>query len=231
MFPNKNIESEGILYIFVTKTQKMEETVELVCRWAEFKKAHPNASIEDFCRYYIIEQRESTKQESLVGGVIPDSASGLLVKLLARIARIHATYVSMVLEEEAVSRIEEVGILATLYQMGHPKKSEVIYSNLLDFSSGTDMIARLKTKGFVNESEDKEDKRSKRLSLTKEGKKVFLKVIQKIVRVANLLTYDMSEDDKKLCIQLLKHIDIKFSAVVHKHKGRKFDDVYREMTS
>lgn len=44
-----------------------------------------------------------------------------------------------------------------------------------------------------------------------------------------MLMNDLTADDKELCIQLLKNIEIKFSALWQKHKGKEFDDIYEEL--
>jgi hypothetical protein len=48
--------------------------------------------------------------------------------------------------------------------------------------------------------------------------------------VAKMMTNDLTEDDKELCIQLLKNIEIKFSALWQQHKGKPFDEVYKSVT-
>jgi len=40
---------------------------------------------------------------------------------------------------------------------------------------------------------------------------------------------DLADDNKELCIQLLKHTEIKLSALWQKHKGKAFDDIYLEL--
>jgi len=47
---------------------------------------------------------------------------------------------------------------------------------------------------------------------------------------AMMLMYDMGNDDKELCIQLLKNVEIKFSALWQGHKGKAFEEVYTEVT-
>jgi hypothetical protein len=48
-------------------------------------------------------------------------------------------------------------------------------------------------------------------------------------KVASMMTKELSEDDKQLCIQLLKNIEIKFSKVWQQHKGKPFDEVYENV--
>jgi len=48
-------------------------------------------------------------------------------------------------------------------------------------------------------------------------------------KVAGMMTNDLSEDDKQLCIQLLKNIEIKFSGFWQQHKGKTFDEAYQNI--
>jgi hypothetical protein len=43
------------------------------------------------------------------------------------------------------------------------------------------------------------------------------------------MMHDLSNDDKELCIQLLKNVEIKFSALWQSHKGKAFEDIYKEV--
>jgi hypothetical protein len=44
-----------------------------------------------------------------------------------------------------------------------------------------------------------------------------------------MMMNDLTEDDKQLCIQLLKNVEVKFSALWQKHKGRDFEEIYKEI--
>jgi hypothetical protein len=44
-----------------------------------------------------------------------------------------------------------------------------------------------------------------------------------------MILNDMSEDDKALCIQLLKNIEVKFSALWQKHKTKEFDEIFEDL--
>lgn len=207
----------------------MEKTIELVNLWGAFATQHPDASIEDFCRHLLIHKRETENKGPLLGGVVPMHTDGMLMKLIGRIHKLHVFYASAAFEGTSLGQLEEFGLLATIQQRGNPKKSELIYSNLLELSSGTDMVNRLKYKGLVKEFDDKDDKRSKRLSLTPLGEKTMSVCIHRVLRLAKMMLYEMTEDDKQLCIQLLKHVEIKFAGLVQQHKGETFDDIYKEL--
>jgi DNA-binding MarR family transcriptional regulator len=119
--------------------------------------------------------------------------------------------------------------LQTIRKEKNPKKTEVIYANLFELSSGTDMLNRLQKRGLIKEYADKEDKRSKRIELTSKGEKVAAACVGKIEKNATMIMHDLTDNEKALCIQLLQGIEIKFSALWQKHKGREFDEIYDEL--
>jgi len=210
----------------------MNKTVALVNLWADFEKKHPNGSIEDFCRYHLAHAEKTARQEGvLVGGVVPVVREGLLMKIIGRISKLNMSYANIALEGTGLKQIEEFGILQTIKQAQSPKKTEVIYANLFELSSGTDMLARLQNRGLIKESADKEDKRSKRLELTAKGEKVIKASSAQIEKNATMLLHTLAAEDQELCIQLLKNIEIKLSEQWQKHKGKTFDEIYEELMS
>ncbi|PUZ25066.1 hypothetical protein DCC81_12190 [Chitinophaga parva] len=207
----------------------MNKTVALVNEWGKFEAQHPDGSLEDFCRHYLAHQEQQQPKGKLVAGVVPDVPDGLLLKIIGRIQKLNLYYAHLALKETEVNQLEEFGMLTYIHQEKHPRKTDVIYASLFELSSGTDMLNRLKAKGLIEEQEDKEDKRSKRLSLTPRGEKVMAKCKARILRNANMIMKDLSQDDKLLCIQLLRNVEIKFSALWPTHRNSTFEAVYREV--
>ncbi|MBS1689676.1 MAG: winged helix DNA-binding protein [Bacteroidetes bacterium] len=204
-------------------------TIELVNLWGAFEKKYPDGTIDDFCRHHLAQKKEKKLTSPLVGGVVPGFVDGLLLKIIGRISKLNMAYANMALKGTGLNQIEEFGLLMTIRQEKNPKKTEVIYANLFELSSGTDMLNRMKKRGLIKEYSDLEDKRSKRLELTSKGEKVAEDCKGRIVRNAKMMMHDMHDDDKKLCVQLLKDTEIKFSALWQKHKGKEFDDIYTEI--
>ncbi|NIG54764.1 MarR family winged helix-turn-helix transcriptional regulator [Chitinophaga sp. Cy-1792] len=208
----------------------MNKTVELVNHWGNFEEKHPNGSIADFCRYYLARQEKEPKTSGkLVGGVVPQVKAGLLMKIIGRISKLNMSYANIALEGTGLHQIEEFGILQTIRQEQAPRKTEVIYANLFELSSGTDMLNRLKKRGLIKEYADKEDKRSKRIELTAKGEKVIRDSTAKIEKNATMLLHTLADDDKDLCIQLLKEIEIKLSEKWQRHKGKGFDEIFEDL--
>ena len=207
----------------------MNKIIKLVNEWGGFEADHPDANIDDFCRHYLATHQQHKNIGPLTGGVVPPTSEGLLLKMIGRIHKLNMSYANNALENTGVKQVEEFGILLTVQQERNPKKSEVIYANLFELSSGTDMLNRLIKRGLIKEYDDKDDKRSKRIELMPAGEKAIELCIARMRKVAALMTIDLSEDDKQLCIQLLKNIEIKYSALWQQHKDKPFDEVYDGM--
>ncbi|WP_436486339.1 MarR family winged helix-turn-helix transcriptional regulator [Chitinophaga sp. ARDCPP14] len=208
----------------------MNKTVELVRLWGEYEQRHPDASIEDFCRSQLATAIKKKKTVVFKGQLQPD-LNGALVKLISRIGKFHMVYTNKALEGTGLDQIEEFGMLVTIFNQKNPIKSEVIFSNILDLSSGTNILGRLKERGLINEYTDKEDKRVKRLKLTASGDETLKKAKQQILKVVAMLTQDLTEDDKQLCLQLLRPVDARFSAVIQKQKNKSFKEIFEENKS
>jgi DNA-binding MarR family transcriptional regulator len=204
----------------------MNKTVNLVNEWGNYEAKHPDATIEDFCRYYLTQQKEQKTKGPLVGGIIPNFNDGLLIKIIARIGKLNSYYANLALDGTGLNQMEEFSMLITIKHQKNPKKVEIINANLLELSSGTDMLNRIKKRGLIKEYNDKEDKRAKRIELTSQGNKVVELCMERIRKNSKLLLNDLTEDDKELCIQLLKNVEIKFSSLWQQHKNKSFDEVY-----
>ncbi|MFD0999448.1 MarR family winged helix-turn-helix transcriptional regulator [Ohtaekwangia kribbensis] len=208
----------------------MNKTVELVNEWAKFEINHPEGSIADFCRYFLAHQNENKAKGTLVGGVVPNFTGGLLMKVIGRISKLNMLYANMALKDTEVNQIEEFGMLMTIRQNKSPRKTDVIYDNLHELSSGTDMLRRLQKRGLIKEYVDKNDKRSKRVELTTKGERTVEHCYQQIVKNARMMTHELADDDKKLAIQLLKGIEMKYSSLWLQHKSKSFSEVYMSIT-
>lgn len=207
----------------------MNKTAELVSVWATYELSHPKAEIADFCRYYIT----STKQmptKGFLDGIVPPDLQSTMAKLTGRIYKLHLGYAVSALKKIGLNTFDEFTFLNSVYKMNEPMKTEVIYQNFNELSSGLLIIDRLKKSGYLTEQDNKNDKRSKRLKLTKKGTDTLLSCYNTMQHVNELFFNEMQEDDLQLCIHLLTPLEIKFSGLWKLHKGKEFTENYREIT-
>lgn len=205
----------------------MNNTVELVRLWGEFEKYNPNGSIEDFCRERIASKTKETTDTSTSVKLAPD-INGRLTKLIGRIAKYQNLYMNKALTNTGLMQIEEFGLLATIYNLDNPKKSEVISDNLMEISSGANMLIRLKDRKLILEHADTIDKRAKKIKLTAKGEKVLMEAKSQILKVVKFLLQDLNDTEKLTCITLLTRVNESLSSKFHKHKNQDFDFIFSE---
>lgn len=197
-------------------------------RWGAFEEQHPNATLEDFFRYQLSAPPPALQEEAAEGQLVPD-INGRLMILLRRIGKYHIFYSNKALEGTGLDQIEEFGILVTIHNQVNPIKSEAIYNNVIELSSGTNMLIRLKKRGLINEYADQEDKRVKRLQLTAKGKETLQKAKVLVLQVAKLMLHNLSDEDKQLCLQLLTPVQNRFDGLVQKQKNKTFGEIFKSM--
>jgi len=205
----------------------MNQTVELVRLWGEYEKENPEGTIETFCRHVLA---SSIKKERAIPSQLqmhPD-LNGALIKTISRIGKFQEIYTKKALAGTGLDQIEEFGMMAAIFNLKNPPKSEAIFTNMLELSSGTNILIRLKNKQMISEYADAEDRRVKRLQLTKKGEKVLKEAKEKILKVVNMLTRRMGDEDKLLCLQLLSPIETSFFPLIQKQKNKSFEEIYAE---
>lgn len=208
----------------------MDSTIELVQLWAAFQEEYPGSSVEDFCRHHLATGKARQDAAKVMAGLkTPIHVDGLLFRLISRISKIHLSLIKVALQPMGLTQMEEFGLLLFLSQAKDTRKSEVIFANLLELSSGTDMVNRLVDRGLVAEVDDKEDKRSKRLRLTPKGLSLVKESMKPIGTLANKLASVLSTEDKEIMVQLLHQIESRFAPMVPVAKGTTFDEVLKDV--
>jgi DNA-binding MarR family transcriptional regulator len=202
----------------------MNKTVELVNEWARFEEKYPEGSIGDFCRYYLGHNAQKDKPD--FARFNPYQLNGALLRTIGRIGKFNMLYANISLKDTGLNQIEEFGLLLTIEQEKNPRKSDIIQANLQELSSGTDMLNRLKSRGLIEEYNDPEDKRSKRVKLTSVGEKVLLAAKKRIGKMSTIMLANMPDEDKKLCISLLKELEIKYSEHWQQDKNKTFEEIF-----
>jgi len=206
----------------------MKRIVELVNEWATFEEQFSDASIEDFCRYYLIRKRESESKEFLYDGIVPPDTNTSLSKLLGRIGGVINIYARLAIQKTELKRMEEFLFLNVIKWNKEMRKTDAINYNMLELSTGIDILNRMVEDQLITERVDDNDKRSKLLKVTNKGEQMLFQCYRQLSKMSDVLFNDLPEDDKKLCIQLLKGIEIKHSKQVIEYKNKDLDKVYEE---
>ncbi len=125
---------------------------------------------------------------------------------LSRLSKFAKRYSKVALRASPLAGIDDFVILVSLTE-GPSGKSEVIARNLIEFNTGIGIIRRLLRNGLIEEIEDKEDKRSKRVRITPGGFGVLEQIYQGLDATSHIITADLSEGEKNHLLGTLQHLD------------------------
>lgn len=187
------------------------KTADLVTQWAAFEEVAPNAEIEDFCRHYLAKKREEEHKVRFSGSTVPPDAPSILAKMLGRLVKLHASRALHVLRIHNVATMDDFIFLNSIATLNDPKKTQVIYSNFNELSSGLLVLGRLKSQGHITERPDKDDRRVKRLAITRKGRTVLGKCYVALSALNKDFYKDIPENEIRECILSLSKTETRMA--------------------
>jgi DNA-binding MarR family transcriptional regulator len=116
-------------------------------------------------------------------------------------------YCKEALTNSKINTPDEYSFLYHLSLVDSFRKMELIHIHLLEAPSGIEVIRRLLKKGFIEEFEDKEDKRAKRVKITNEGRAETEKLTPEMKNVYSKMAANMSSKQKIHMIAFLKELN------------------------
>lgn len=207
----------------------MNKTVLLVNEWAAYEAQHPEASLDEFCRHYLLRKKEGEEQQlSGAQGHQPPTPHLALLKLMGVIMRLHGIYNALAIKNVEIRRDEDFYFLNHIKHAKNPRKTEIIHAFMLELTTGLSILAGLKDNGLIDEVDDLEDKRSKRVSITPKGEAVLLDCYRQFGKVGALLFKDVPVEDAQLCVQLLQRVVQRYMPLAQQHRNRDFEEVFVE---
>jgi len=133
-----------------------------------------------------------------------DNTIGRLFIYMSRYAK---SYVKKTLDGTALQSPEDFTSLAILLTHESLSKSDLISRNIQEKTSGTEVIRRLIQAGLVTQLDDENDKRSKRISITDQGKQLLYKVFDEMNDVGKMVSGNLSLSEKLNLQYLLQKLD------------------------
>lgn len=209
----------------------MNKTVELVKEWGAYEETHPEASIEEFCRYYLTAQRSKQELPPIFQGkAIPPKPGSFLMKLMGYIGKVFETYArSAFAEITDIKQPEDFYFLNYIKHNDSCRKTDVINNFLMGLSTGIDVLNRLIANGLIEERPDPYDKRARLVTLTVKGGEVLEACYRQSQMVSEIVFHDMSEDDIQLVIQLLRGVEAKHSPLISELRDKPIHEVYEKV--
>ena len=178
------------------------------------KGNHEEYSIDEFIGYL---NKKSGSQELDIREISGDNNTwikddyrtatrdiSILIVLMNRYAK---WYIKKVLKDSHLRTPDEFSFLITLMTYDNLGKSELINKQIIEKTSGTEIINRLVKRGMIFEIADQNDKRSIRVSITKSGREEILRILPLMNKVTKIVVGNLSAEEINTLSYLLKKLD------------------------
>jgi DNA-binding MarR family transcriptional regulator len=133
-----------------------------------------------------------------------ETSIAILVTFVHRYSKLYAR---KIFQNSVISSLDDFSYLIVLLTHESLSKTELIRKNVHEKASGMEIIRRLVKDKLMKQVDDKEDKRSKRLSITAAGKAAVFGVLKQLEEMGNLMAGNLSEHEKHELQCILRKLD------------------------
>lgn len=134
----------------------------------------------------------------------PDTDISILIVLMFRYAK---GYIKKALKDSAINTADEFSYLITLMTYDSLSKTELILKQVMEKTSGTEIINRLLKLGLIEQFSDETDKRSVRVKITPAGRLELIKILPHMNTVSQIVTGNLSETEKAMMAYMLRKLE------------------------
>lgn len=138
----------------------------------------------------------------------------------SRISRLHDFYIKKFFNELPINNRLEYLFLYTARKKGEAKKTELINTHLVDYTTGMDTIKRLVNSGLLEEMPDEKDKRAKLLAITNKGKQVLELANRKMSDEIHMFLACISMNKWKKTLSVFEEINEFHSGIYQTHNDK-----------
>lgn len=134
----------------------------------------------------------------------PATDISILIVLMFRYAK---GYIRKALKTSKIKSADEFAFLITLLTYKSLTKTELIQKQVMEKTSGTEIINRMIKLGLMTQFEDELDKRSVRIKVTESGKMEIYSILPEMQKVSKIVTGNLTENEKNTLAYLLRKLD------------------------
>jgi DNA-binding MarR family transcriptional regulator len=170
-------------------------------------------TLDDFLGYV---NSRYTGEKLLLQELSGDRGSGLessrkkaddISSMLVMMYRYAKSYIRKALKNSNLQTADEFSFLITLMSFNSLTKSELINRQVMEKTSGTEVIRRLVRAGLVNEFSDESDRRTVRVAITNAGKKEINSILPAMGMVSDIVKGNLTPGEVNTLAFLLRKLD------------------------
>ncbi|MEQ8702636.1 MAG: MarR family transcriptional regulator [Phaeodactylibacter sp.] len=137
---------------------------------------------------------------------LPPNTDGLISMFFGFMTNYAAYYARRVFRQLDLYSFTDWAFLATLEQEEPLTKSALIQKNILEKSTGTEVLKRLNKQGYIEELPNPEDRRAKLVRLSEQGRQVVEEANALIMPMGQVVTGDLTAAEKRQLLSLLQKL-------------------------
>ena len=186
----------------------------LVVRLEEFENENKDTLKSDDIQlfanwlYLKVAKGESAVEPVWEGKKEGRTADSILNSLLLHLSRYAKHYSKMAIQDSNFRTIDEVIFLLNLLHSGPMGKVQLVDLNVLDKTTGIQIINRLLQQKFVEEYVNEQDRRAKIIRITEYGSKALAEVMSKVRKASQIVSGNINETEKFELITLLQKLEL-----------------------
>jgi DNA-binding MarR family transcriptional regulator len=142
------------------------------------------------------------------------------LEYISRISRLHDFYIKKFFVDLPINNRLEYLFLYTANERNGAKKTELINTHLVDYTTGMDTIKRLVNNGLIEELPDESDKRAKFLTITSKGKEILELSGRKIADEIHMFLAFISTNKWKKTLSVFEEINEFHSGIFQAHSDK-----------
>ncbi|WP_057953397.1 MarR family winged helix-turn-helix transcriptional regulator [Salinivirga cyanobacteriivorans] len=150
---------------------------------------------------------------------------------IIRIARFEEFYIKKYLTDLPINSRLEYTFLYTIDRYGESRKTGLINTHLVEYTTGMDTISRLMKNGLLYDIQDPKDKRAKLLKLTKKGQEVLEAANKKVTESRNMFLACVNPNKWKKILPVLREIEEFHTDIYINHYDKPYPELSNLMDS
>lgn len=148
--------------------------------------------------------------------------------LLTGLFRFVKYYIKKALVNSNIKTLDEFGFLATLTRNDSLLKNELIGMHLMETSSGSEILKRLIKNGLIAETQDTNDKRAKRVSLTQDGISEISAVFREMHKVSELVIGNLDSMELHHALSIFNKLHYYHQHIHECNKNATLDELHEK---
>lgn len=190
---------------------------ELISQASAYKKnlGTSTPSVQDFAQW--VANKTESHEHNKIRAKPADIQTGYQVSLnkevqlsslIGYLYKYAKHYAKKAFEGTAIRTLDDFAFMATLMTEHSITKSELIRRNLLEITSGTDILKRLIQLELVEEFDNEDDKRSKMVRISHQGRILMISIFQRMHSLSFLVAGNLSEDEKEMMVNMMQRLKL-----------------------